>query len=116
MYACFLTAFLALFLFVRVWGVAYPKRCVSVDILCVRLDPWCSSPPLQVSGDVSQTSHRRWSLMERDDLGIPQLQWAQSTNRRQVLLPAGCMYVFVRAELYPVLLVYCQLLTTSPVL
>ena len=30
------------------------------------------------------------------------------------LLSAGCMYVFVRANLYPFLLVYCQLLSTFP--
>ena len=44
-------------------------------MLYKRLDPWCSSPPLQEVGDVSETSHRRCSLMERDDLGEPKLQW-----------------------------------------
>ena len=33
-----------------------------------------------------------------------------------MLLPAGGMYGFFRADLYPVLLVYCRLLTTSPML
>ena len=37
--------------------------------------------PLQGVGDVSETSERRCSLMEQDDLGEPKLQQAQSTNR-----------------------------------
>ena len=40
-----------------------------VCVLYERLDPWCSGPSLQDVGNVSETSHRRRSLMERDDLG-----------------------------------------------
>ena len=52
-----------------------------LGIVYARLDPWCSGPSLEEVGDVSETSHQRCSLMERDDLGEPKLQWAQSTNR-----------------------------------
>ena len=38
-----------------------------------RLDPWCSGLPLQEVSDVSETSHRRCPLMERDDSVEPRL-------------------------------------------
>ena len=47
---------------------------------------------------------------------VPRAPIADCELREVCFPPAVCMYVFVRAELYPVLFVYCQLLTTSPVL
>ena len=50
-------------------GSTIPVTVRFLEMIFERLDPWCSSPPLQEVGDVSQTSHRRCSLMERDDVG-----------------------------------------------
>ena len=48
--------------------------CLYLCAACTeQLDPWCSGLPLQQVSDVSETTHRRCSLMERDDLVEPKL-------------------------------------------
>ena len=64
------------------------RVCVLGKMLCERVDPWRSDPGLQEVGDVHQTSHRRCSLMERDDLGIPKLH--DCGLREACFPPAAC--------------------------
>ena len=45
-----------------------------VHLLFERLGLWCSGPRLREVGDVSETSHRRCSPVERDGFGEPELQ------------------------------------------
>ena len=74
---------------VRVWGgrggaiyrvlcatdVLCPQCCLCLCATCTEgLDPWCSGLPLQEVSNVSETSHRRCSLMERDELVERRLQ------------------------------------------
>ena len=46
---------------------------VPACVCTERLDLWCSGPPLEEVSDVLETSHRRCSLMQSDDLAEPKL-------------------------------------------